>query len=544
MNIKRLRQLILPGCVLFSLLFGFTFTGTVSGSNTPEINENAFVYILNMGIEGTMLHYGGLRNGFAVGDGQYVLTAAHCADDFKNTNKVLCQPLIISPYYGDIFEAEIVAIDDVNDIAILKPGWDAHPALELETSGNWKNSRKISITGYPPIDKEKGGNGKDISRNIERENVGIVDLNGEGNRATIVGPVKYVAEGWSGSAFIVPETGKVAGITCTKFVKKPKLQLSFLFVFKIPMPGNRYITGCRPSSILSLFEQHQLTYGNPKTSFPDMGGKRRFDQILAMLDTLKPGNEKQFASSVHNLYDELPDSDILRFMTGAAFPDPNNAVLFEKMVETAPDSGFTHAAYGNYLMARNKLQKAVEQFQFVTDRDPNHIFACHGLLSALVKTDPNAAEVLGQELTQRCPENAGFCFEYSKALRERNKRKEELPVIQKAVKLCDPNEIPYEYLRYLADSLAANHLYEQAEQAYIKLLEKHECDRCWWAYTVHLLEMGPDKIEQAKYAYDKTMTFVNDPNDVAEKQRFYEAALEETPADPNTSEDIERQSLT
>lgn len=59
------------------------------------------------------------------------------------------------------------------------------------------------------------------------------------------------------------------------------------------------------------------------------------------------------------------------------------------------------------------------------------------------------------------------------------------------------------------------------------------------AYTKLLLEMGPDRVTQAKKARDKTMTFIKDPNVVLEKQRVYETMMEEMLSDPNTPHDPE-----
>lgn len=145
----------------------------------------------------------------------------------------------------------------------------------------------------------------------------------------------------------------------------------------------------------------------------------------------------------------------------------------------------------------------------VTDQDSTHLFAYYGQLASLVQTDPNAAEALGKELTERWPENAGFLFEYSKALRAQKKYKAELPAIQKAIELCE--NAPHQYQRYLADSLKANKKYKQAEQAYETLLETHECEHCWSAYASLLSVMGPDKSEAAKEATGKAKSFKQDP---------------------------------
>jgi hypothetical protein len=535
MNTKKPKKIFLMVLATVFLFSGFAPICAVSESDISKINPNAFVYILNLGIGGNTLQYRGLRNGFAVGDGQYVLTAAHCVADFENTNDILRHPMVISPYYGDIFEAEIVAIDDVNDIAVLKPTWDTHPALQLETSDDWKNSKTITIAGYPPIVKKRGGNGKNTTRSIRFETVPLVDIDGQNETTITVGPVKWAGEGWSGSALIVPETGKIAGITCVKNCGRTTNHLKLFHIVKIPITKKVWlIRGCDHHLIDTVFQKHKLTAGTFGASFPKLNRKEQFIHILDTLDVFKALNQQKVEAAMRDLCHQLPDSYLVNTLAGPAFGDPNNLSHFEHAIEIAPESTYVHAAYGNYLLARNKHPKAAMQFQCVIERDPNHVFACHGLLSALVKSDPNAAEVLGQELTARWPENAGFHFEYSKALRANHKYKKELPMIQKAIELCDGDQVPHVYQRYLADSLKANNQYEYAEQAYKKLLKTHECDHCWWAYTTLLLEMGPDRINEAQKARDKTITFVQNPNAIFEKQRFYESAIEKMLSDPNT----------
>jgi hypothetical protein len=83
-DITSLKRTVLFGLIVVFLFGGFTPLQAASKPTAGNINPDAFVYILNMGIEGTMLHYRGLQNGFVVGDGHYVLTAAHCVDDIKS----------------------------------------------------------------------------------------------------------------------------------------------------------------------------------------------------------------------------------------------------------------------------------------------------------------------------------------------------------------------------------------------------------------------------------------------------------------------------
>lgn len=508
------------------LLCGNAAIGAAFESGDSKINQDAFVYILNMGISGRNIQYKGLRNGFAVGNGQYVLTAAHCVTDFENSNHTLMQPWVISPYYGDAFEAEIAAIDKENDIAILKPAWDFHPALELETSEDWKRSEALRVIGYPPAEPCRGGNGS-ISRQILSEEVCLRYTSGKNARQIVAGPCHYPGVGWSGSPFLNPETGKVVGIFC----RGDYYEQRRYFFFK---KKQLLHSGPSVNSIEKLFKNSPLSYTTPEASSPKLNQRAGFERILSALETFKPDNEKQTRTAFQDLCKEMPDSCFPYIVAGLILEPPDDKPCFDKAIEMNPEGTFVRAAYGDKLLPQ-KPKKAAEQFHIVTQRDPNHIFAYHGQLASLVLTEPNAAEVLGRELTQRWPQNAGFCFEYSRALRANNKRKEELPVIQKAVELSEQGTVPFVYQRYLADCLAANARCKEAQQAYMKLLKTHECEACWRAYTDLLLKMGPEKAQQVKEAITKAKSFNQDPNTILEKYCNYERALEKMLSDPNAA---------
>ncbi len=85
------RTSIAKRSVVLCLWLAFCMTGP-SSLCAREPDRDAFVYVLNMGIRDNKIVYNGLRVGFAVGDGQTILTAAHCVEDFENANHSLFPP--------------------------------------------------------------------------------------------------------------------------------------------------------------------------------------------------------------------------------------------------------------------------------------------------------------------------------------------------------------------------------------------------------------------------------------------------------------------
>ncbi len=155
------------------------------------------------------------------------------------------QPLVISRHYGGIFEARIIDIDEQNDIAILKPAWNSHPGLEIATSDRWKEAKKIAVAGYRPSDITGGANAK-VSRQMSLQEETVVRTNGKGRYAIQLGSVKYPGKGWSGSAFVLPDTGAVVGVLSNeRYVRT--------FFRK-----KHYIFGCSAEAIEELFRKNDL----------------------------------------------------------------------------------------------------------------------------------------------------------------------------------------------------------------------------------------------------------------------------------------------
>ena len=472
-------------------LLAFRCARAAANVAAPRINENAIVYILSLRFdldESRLRHlalvFGGLRVGFAVGDGSYIVTAAHCIEDFKNTPNRLHYPLVISRHYGDVFTAELVAVDDEKDIAILKPDWDVHPALQFETSDIWERTGKLVMASYPLWDSNRCGNGT-ISHRILTETAPLVRVRGDLKQRITVGPVRYAGPGWSGSPFMVPETGNVAGLVTNQGHRRK------WFIIR-----QRFVMGTASADIRSLFEINSLCYKPAGIAVSDENSEKQFQQILRALESLSADqNEREM--QIQTLCDALPESLFAHVLAGFTLSDPNDRFeSFQRAMELDPECAFARSFYGIFLFCNNQRQQAADQFKYAAELDPANLFAHNVHLQILVDTDPNAAEALTQDFIARWPQKAHFRFEYARQLRNQNRRSEELPVIQKAVELASSDTIPHRYQRYLADSLAVNGYHDAAEQAYNILLQSHQCAKCFCTYAAFLEKIG--KSEQAE----------------------------------------------
>lgn len=515
-SFKRVWMLGLAAACLFGSRMP---AGGMSRSAAAEIDPNAFVYILGMGTHATEIQYKGLRNGFAVGDGRYVLTAAHCLEDLAHTHDSLFMPIVLSPYYGDAFEAEVVAVDAESDIAVLRPAWQGHPGLEPETGEKWKKSKTVLSVSYPPEPPCRGGNGR-ISHRVLSEEPRLKRVQGMDYWALQIGPVEYPGPGWSGSPFLNPATGKVVGL-----LSRQQYLKEFVFLTR------HYVYGPRVESIRRLFEDRGLEWGQTAADWPERGGQERFERMVNFLEAMKSGQKDSAQTMIQDLCRDRPESPCLHLLAGWILAPPADRTYFSNTVSLAPESVWMRAYYGRHLFYNNRFSEAAEQFRAVVDRDPNHLFASHGLLATTVNTDPNAGAHLGRELTGRFTEEAALHFEYARTLRILKRYQEELPVIERAVELS--KEIPYLYQRHLADSLKQNRRYEEAEQAYRKLLETHECEHCWLAYADLLKKRGRQRAENMQEAIARARSFHADPNTLEAMYQPWEAALQNLLEDPN-----------
>ena len=460
-------------------------------------DRDAFVYILNIGIRDNKIVYNGLRVGFAVGDGRTILTAAHCVEDFENADHSLFRPLVISRHYGDIFEAEIVDTDEQNDIAVLKPVWESHPGLKIETSDRWKKVRKIAIAGYRPSDLARGGSTK-VSRRMSLQEETVVRSNGKDRYAIQLGSVEYPGKGWSGSAFVLPDTGAVVGVLSNeRYVRR--------FFRK-----KHYIFGCSAEAIEELFQRNALPLVTFGGSFPGKNAAEHFDSILQLFDSVLAEDTETSCEVAKELCETCPDSYVLHIVAAWMLDAPRDEEYYTRAIELAPDRAFPHAVCGSYLLSHGRPKNALRQFQNTVAIDPNHIFAQSGKIVALTGTDPVEAEIQARELADKWPSKACFWFELSRALRKQRKYEQELPIIKKAIELPHPDRLQHLYQRHLADALANTGNHSQAEEAYKVALEEHSCARCWSAYTSLLIRLGQERAEDAGLALENVKAMNED----------------------------------
>ena len=136
---------------------------------------------------------GWASTGFAIGDGTLIATAFHCVETChqRARNGVLANPLVISPYYGDVREAKIVAVDLDADLAILRAPWASHPAFALANDAEFMEAKELAAVGRPT---------SRMGRLPALETIPVLKLDPASKSDTyVVGAVRHAGPGWSGS---------------------------------------------------------------------------------------------------------------------------------------------------------------------------------------------------------------------------------------------------------------------------------------------------------------------------------------------------------
>lgn len=99
-------------------------------------------------IRSPSIQFGG--TGFAVADGRYVITNAHVVAKPLDATKLETLIVLVSKDgEPQPREAELLAIDNAHDLALLKISGDPLPALKLGDSTGVREGQTLAFTGFP-----------------------------------------------------------------------------------------------------------------------------------------------------------------------------------------------------------------------------------------------------------------------------------------------------------------------------------------------------------------------------------------------------------
>jgi pentatricopeptide repeat protein len=435
------------------------------------------------------------RVAFAIGDGTLLLTAAHCVADFEESSgqAVSTDIVVVSPYYGDVFDFQIVAIDREADVAILKAPWPSHPALALATEEELVAAKRIVLAGRPQT--------RQLSVDPQTELLPVSALDEAApNRALRLTGTRRVAKGWSGSAMLIPESGKVAGVL-TQLNERPARRALFL---RLPQS---VAMGCSIRSVHSLLRKcglETVAQGRPGDIEPIPDGEHAFSAAMSCFQAFLENDHVKLKTRVGELTRLRPHSVHAHLLAGivalvrndgSIAPSPEQFDLAESSYRRAldidPNHAHARAGYGNLLIVRGRNAEALVQSEAALAIDPNNRLA---LFNRLILLPAAQRKEAAERLLAGEHSNDPFCwFHYSNALLALGEKEEALQAAQKAVDL-DPNGLFY---GGLGNALTGLGRIDEAEPSYRRMTKRCDCDNCWYRYAAFLAEHYESKVGEA-----------------------------------------------
>lgn len=454
-------------------------------------DTRAIVVLAYVGFSQDRRTYRGNRLAVAIGDGSVIATAAHCLEDFVEANRhsILARPLVFSPYFGDVFEAEIVGLDSVSDVALLRMPWNGHPALPLADDEDLSENSEMLVAGYPPAETQEGA--KRASREVRAERLPILKIDDlVGNHQVILGGARFIGPGWSGAAMVLPDSGRLGGI----FGKKNDLQVGDLAVFQNRMGGSA-------RAIRELMSARGIRMKEPSARWKAIeNSAEAFSSALGWLDAQAGRPPAEGMRMAESLVERRPQSGLARLLLATSTADlrgaPTAGNLAEKhygdAVRLAPGSFLVRAISGAYLDRRKRPEDALTELGEADRIQPGNSFVQAARLKILSDLRPEQAEELGRRLVREIPENADYWFHYAGALRKLGREEDALSAAQTAVRLAPKKK--FWYRGRLADLWARRGNFEEADACYRELLKQGPDTAVFWLwYARFLAEKQPDR---------------------------------------------------
>ncbi|MGE5296158.1 MAG: tetratricopeptide repeat protein, partial [Solirubrobacterales bacterium] len=434
-------RLFLAVCGMFLCVCGAEAPGQSVGdmsSDATRFDSRAIVVL------GYLEHHQGLIAGvrwpkvaFAVGDGTLLLTAAHCVDDFQEpaAQAVSTDIVVISPYYGDVFRFDVVAIDKEADVAILRAPWRSHPALALATEEELAAAKKILIAGRPQTVRR-------VSPDLQTEllSVSRIDESVPSEAVSLTG-TRLVAKGWSGSAMLVAETGNVAGVL-TKLRQQMSRWAWFSYV------SQSEVLGCSIRSVYSLLREHGLeaaALGRPVNLEAVADSERGFLLAIRYFQALFESDRARAVAAAEELTTLRPRSvqahllaavgvstvSMKKEVSGTLSEEQFNSAeaSYAKALSIDPNNAQAHALYGNLLIVRGRTPEALAHSDAALAVDPNNRLA---LFNRMRLIPPAQRKDIAERLVAVDPRNPLHWYYYSEALLMLGEKDDALRAAQKA----------------------------------------------------------------------------------------------------------------
>jgi len=329
-------------------------------------------------------------NGFVIGDGSMIVTAAHLLFSHEprgeHSARGLCT--VISPYLGDAADAEVSAFDLELDLAILKVNWTAHPSVDLADADQIPSAGPVNIVRVNPTP---------TSNPAVEQYDGRIDYLAisDGKRLFLALRVDDdVEQGWSGAPILLP--GKHSAIGClvaTRLVahagranEKQTIAMTLADLGRlvaVPSPSTRPAQSAetQPADAATAFALFAKLLSNPPSSpeWPEKLLQLRPNSAVAVRIAARAHERAGDASEAERLYRRAvelrptPQSCLYcaQFLIGQQ-KEAQAEEFLKRAWEIGTDPSPVASLWAPLLMHQHQAEKAVAVLEAALKADPNN----------------------------------------------------------------------------------------------------------------------------------------------------------------------------
>ncbi len=141
--LTRLRCLAIGLVILVAPAYGAELAQTISRVKPSVVGVGSFIKTRSPSVQF-------VGTGFIVADGRHVITNAHAVSNPLDTERKETLIVLVSKDgEPQPREAELLAVDKDHDLALLKFGGEALPAMKLGDSASVREGQMLAFTGFP-----------------------------------------------------------------------------------------------------------------------------------------------------------------------------------------------------------------------------------------------------------------------------------------------------------------------------------------------------------------------------------------------------------
>jgi tetratricopeptide (TPR) repeat protein len=470
-------------------------------------------------------------SGFIIGDGSWVVTASHVVSvDLGKGKRANDQTaLVYSPWTGRPYEAKVVAIDGVADIALLKmpmPGFPALPVEGLDVTDaqaalSALSNRPLRLYGFP---LSYGEDTVAALAKAEHNDSKLREIAKRGETSLcVLNKCPDVQPGWSGGPVFSIDKGAVVGVFHSLY--KPKAGVDEAY----PAGSVAGYLG----DLLRTARADMAVFSHPPapTLVRAPGAAERMAHEMRSLSWGAAGNWKKAAEEQQEILKGAPDDAMPHIELGRLLLNqqqyPEALKELREAVRLAPTSMLAHLYLARVLHLSYESKEAIATLQKALELSPGEVepqLALAELYEA--NQQPEQAEAALRAALKSAPSHPGAISHLGTLLVRQHQPEEGMKLLAQAseLSLVDPG-LSFIALGY-ARALDTARKYKEAETAYRSIVRVAPENAHAHFYLAQLL-LRLNRVEEAQLQLNAGIALPNISDEMLEAFRTLQTRLNE-----------------